>query len=352
MKSRKMIAFIATTLLGIGVFKTAPVYASIWDLPGAPDRTEASNEEVEEYFANYDTLEAMREGITEEDALTEEAQCDLLLLGPASIYARAAGDTPGEWYVDPATLRYRFRLTDGSDARAQWIKDNGEWYYLDADGFMKSGLFWVDGNAYYCNASGVMQTGWQALTANPVVDDGWYYFDANGAWLVRTDTKGCEHGVLCLCPSHYHLSSRNIRYRNLVGVNYDTRIRSGMNMWKNATDIISIQEVTDSSFNVMYMGSKTLGESTIARTQFLKNGEYTSSSNLNSNWSSSKILINTVTDSFVSGTAAHETGHAMGLSHHTDSRYGYRYSIMYPVKNSARKIQIYDVNVVGHLYNY
>ncbi|MBQ4524164.1 MAG: hypothetical protein IJA10_14620 [Lachnospiraceae bacterium] len=55
-----------------------------------------------------------------------------------------------------------------------WVKDNGKWYYLNADGSKKTG--WVqDGSKwYYLNANGIMQTGW-------VKDGGkWYYLNENG----------------------------------------------------------------------------------------------------------------------------------------------------------------------------
>lgn len=40
-------------------------------------------------------IEESREGITEKDSLTEEAQRELLITGPSSVYSRASGNTPG-----------------------------------------------------------------------------------------------------------------------------------------------------------------------------------------------------------------------------------------------------------------
>lgn len=49
---------------------------------------------------------------------------------------------------------------------------------------------------------------------------------------------------------------------------------------------------------------------------------------------------------------AHEFGHCFGLTHHKASRYGYRYSMMHPDSVSGMKIQIYDINVLGHIRQY
>lgn len=348
MKRKRVIGVIVALAFSMGAFGAVPVHAeSVWDLPGAPERIDGSDEEAVEYFNELEEIESIRETITAEDTLTEEAQNDLLTVGPNSIYARAAGDTPGEWYVDPATLRYRFRLTDGSDARAQWIKDNGEWYYLDADGFMKSGFFWVDGNAYYCNASGVMQTGWQEIGSEK---SRYYYFDANGAWLVTTDTRGCNHGVLVLSQQHCNFSEQgNVRYYNIAGSRYNSTIRNGATIWNNATNLMNITEGNASNWNLLFQ-EEDLGAGIIARTYLNVNGSYvTNPSALTTNWITSRVSFNP-SETPGSSTGAHEIGHAMGLSHHTDSRYLYRYDLMYPYENSSRKITIYDVNVLGHLF--
>ena len=62
-----------------------------------------------------------------------------------------------------------------------WIRDGGQWYYLDpATKVMKTG--WVNdgGSWYYLTSSGAMATGW--------VNDGgtWYYLSPSGAMLTGT----------------------------------------------------------------------------------------------------------------------------------------------------------------------
>ena len=44
-----------------------------------------------------------------------------------------------------------------------WIKESGNWYYLDDSGAMKTGWCWVSGSWYYLDTSGVMQTGLQTI---------------------------------------------------------------------------------------------------------------------------------------------------------------------------------------------
>jgi len=55
-----------------------------------------------------------------------------------------------------------------------WKKENNDWYYLNSDGSMVTGLQTVGNNFYYFNASGKMQTGWQGI------NNKWYYFDNAG----------------------------------------------------------------------------------------------------------------------------------------------------------------------------
>ena len=56
-----------------------------------------------------------------------------------------------------------------------WLKDNGNWYYLDEEGrmvtgWLKSGNVW-----YYLSESGAMVTNWKQI------DGVWYFFKSNGA---------------------------------------------------------------------------------------------------------------------------------------------------------------------------
>ena len=94
----------------------------------------------------------------------------------------------GQWYyLDPAT---KVMVTG-------WVADGGSWYYLRASGVMATG--WVNdgGTWYYLSASGKMATGWvndggtwyylspsgAMLTGTHVINGRTYIFDTNGAWV-------------------------------------------------------------------------------------------------------------------------------------------------------------------------
>ncbi len=88
--------------------------------------------------------------------------------------------TQGTWEQETAsdgTIRWRFRLTDGSYAAGRWIKAlyNGRylWYRTDSDGYLLGGWFTeTDGNIYYLHplhdgAFGYMYTGDYVIDGRP-----------------------------------------------------------------------------------------------------------------------------------------------------------------------------------------
>ena len=94
----------------------------------------------------------------------------------------------GQWYyLDPAS----HVMVTG------WVADRGSWYYLTGSGAMAIG--WVNdgGTWYFLNASGKMATGWvkdrgtwyylapsgAMLTGTHVINGRTYVFDANGVWV-------------------------------------------------------------------------------------------------------------------------------------------------------------------------
>ena len=94
----------------------------------------------------------------------------------------------GQWYyLDPSS----------KVMKTGWLADGGSWYYLTASGAMATG--WVNdgGTWYYLNASGKMVTGWLnlggawyylspsgvMLTGTQVINGRTYVFDANGIWV-------------------------------------------------------------------------------------------------------------------------------------------------------------------------
>ena len=94
----------------------------------------------------------------------------------------------GQWYyLDPSS----------KVMKTGWLADGGSWYYLTGSGAMAIG--WVNdgGSWYYLNASGKMVTGWlnvggawyylgpdgAMFTGTHVINGRTYVFDANGIWV-------------------------------------------------------------------------------------------------------------------------------------------------------------------------
>ena len=94
------------------------------------------------------------------------------------VYADQDGAFVGGWVRDGGQWYY---LDPSSKVmKTGWLADGGSWYYLTASGAMATG--WVNdgGTWYYLNASGKMATGW-------VKDRGsWYYLSPSGAMLTGT----------------------------------------------------------------------------------------------------------------------------------------------------------------------
>lgn len=59
-----------------------------------------------------------------------------------------------------------------------WVRDGGQWYYLDpATKVMKTGWVADGGSWYYLSPSGAMLTGTQVINGRT------YVFDGNGIWI-------------------------------------------------------------------------------------------------------------------------------------------------------------------------
>ena len=111
------------------------------------------------------------------------------------VYADQDGAFVGGWVRDGGQWYY---LDPSSKVmKTGWLADGGSWYYLTASGAMATG--WVNdgGTWYYLNASGKMVTGWvkdrgswyylspsgAMLTGTQVINGRTYVFDANGIWV-------------------------------------------------------------------------------------------------------------------------------------------------------------------------
>ena len=98
--------------------------------------------------------------------------------GRANYYANASGAMVTGWV---STSGHWYYYGPSGAMQTGWQYVGGAWYYMDADGVMKTGQF-SDGKTNYCaNASGAMQTGWvnTGTSSAPV----WYYYGPSGAMM-------------------------------------------------------------------------------------------------------------------------------------------------------------------------
>lgn len=89
---------------------------------------------------------------------------------------------------------WKYKKTDGSYAKNEWLKVDGKNYHFNADGIMQTGWLKLDNTWYFLDAFGVMQTGWIEIRGEKYLlnEDGsmrlgwykndgkWYYFDEQG----------------------------------------------------------------------------------------------------------------------------------------------------------------------------
>ncbi|MFJ5713608.1 N-acetylmuramoyl-L-alanine amidase [Neobacillus sp. NPDC093127] len=102
---------------------------------------------------------------------------------------RCQSGNEGWVQMDEQTFFYQ-----NGNKKTGWLKDEGKWYYLDADGVMQTGWVKVSNKWYFLNTNGVMQTGWVKvkgrwyfLTSDGAMQTGWvkvkglwYYLDVDG----------------------------------------------------------------------------------------------------------------------------------------------------------------------------
>lgn len=96
---------------------------------------------------------------------------------------------------------YRYKYSDGTDAKSIWVSSGGKWYYFGSDGYAVKWEQKIEGAWYYFNGQSQMQTGmvtWQADGLKSYYNsDGrryagwgkiggaWYYFDPSSGRSAR-----------------------------------------------------------------------------------------------------------------------------------------------------------------------
>ena len=111
------------------------------------------------------------------------------------VYADSDGALVSGWVKDGGQWYY---LDPASHVMATgWVADGGSWYYLTGNGAMAIGWVKDGGTWYFLNASGKMATGWikdrgtwyylapsgAMLTGTHVINGRTYVFDDSGAWV-------------------------------------------------------------------------------------------------------------------------------------------------------------------------
>ena len=111
------------------------------------------------------------------------------------VYADSDGALVGGWvkdggqwyYLDPASHVMAtgwvadrgswYYLTDSGAMAIGWVNDDGTWYFLNASGKMATGWLKDRGSWYYLSPSGAMVTGAHVINGHP------YVFDDSGTWV-------------------------------------------------------------------------------------------------------------------------------------------------------------------------
>lgn len=83
------------------------------------------------------------------------------------------------WFTDRSNGNTYYLQANGI-MKTGWLNKFDKWYYFNQSGVMKTGWQCIDGNWYYLNTSGAMQTGWINL------NDKWYYLYDSG--IMAKDT--------------------------------------------------------------------------------------------------------------------------------------------------------------------
>lgn len=113
----------------------------------------------------------------------------------------------------------------GVQVKNQWVKYDNEWYFLDVNGYMKTGWLLESGNWYYLNTNGIMQTGW-------FYEKGyWYYLEENGAmkinswgqydgnWYLFNGLGEMQTGWTLYGPYWYYMNEKGIMQKGWITYN-------------------------------------------------------------------------------------------------------------------------------------
>ena len=108
-------------------------------------------------------------------------------------FINADGTKAIGWVKSPYSGVWYYMDAQGTMRSNGWIQDGANWYFLKSDGAMATG--WMkspySGKWYYLNNSGAMVTGW----VKSPYSGKWYYLDASGAMMSNTTVNGYVLGA-------------------------------------------------------------------------------------------------------------------------------------------------------------
>ena len=151
MKRKKVLAFMAAMVLGMGSIGSVPVYAEELEIGDKVIDPETGTEGViVESPGNTDEVLAMMEEALESGTIVTGSAENTV----ESLQARAA-DTPGNW-KEISSTKWKWIYPDGTYAKNAWICVSNQYYYIGSDQYMKFGWMLVDGEYYYAGPSGAI----------------------------------------------------------------------------------------------------------------------------------------------------------------------------------------------------
>lgn len=275
--------------------------------------------------------------------------------------ATAWSQINGTWfYFDPSTGIMHtgwlqqgnawYYLWDNGSMATAWSQINGTWYYFNPDtGVMHTGWLNLGNTWYYLHSNGSMATGWQYLTFPGAYSGNPYYnyFDGNGAFVTDSDVRGCSHGFSTFGDNRYTSNVNTLSYYSYCSNAVNGIIQRGVNNWNNGYVAIS-KASTDGQANMLFYEYSSLGQNTLAITNFFKGSSLNKIEPWDDFWTGTSIhLVNNI-GTVSSGTVTHEIGHALGLSHKITNPN----SIMCQIKygRNVETVQPLDLDAVKHIY--
>lgn len=151
---------------------------------------------------------------------------------------------------------------EDNNAKIGWLRDNGNYYYLNSDGIMTTGWIDVNDNWYYMKPSGEMATGWQDINGKCYFmqesgemktgwlkyNGDWYYLGLNGAMVSDVNIDGYylgKDGILNSENNSNQNNGENEKFKDLI-------MRTEKDVYDSGTKEIKINITNNGKSNTYY----------------------------------------------------------------------------------------------------